>query len=76
MRQSFSGVHRRVMMLTARLEQDHAVYNEDLLAILDEGRQRNARGEVSNLTEEECKARGDRLRAKLRELRGRSPACP
>jgi len=51
------------MMLTARLEQEVAVYDEDLLAILDDGRQRSRNGYVCEDTAEECKARGDRLRA-------------
>jgi hypothetical protein len=76
MRRSLSAVHRRVMMLTTRLEQNEALCDEDLLAILDDGRRRNARGEASKLTEEECKARGDRLRAMARELYGKSPAWP
>jgi hypothetical protein len=61
MQRSLSGLKRRVMRLTAHLEQEKTVCDEDLLAKLDEGRQRNARGESPKLTHEESKAISDRL---------------
>ena len=49
MRRSLSGLHRRIRMLSAH-EQQVAVCDEDLLAILDEGSARRARnGESSGL---------------------------